>query len=282
MKVEIWLQLQSQTSMNNLTDFNLLRQSQYSDMHNLQARWDLYDYAVPTVDLYKEALRSLNLNGSESILEVGCGDGSVLAQLTESGHQGSLVGQDITVDLFKTNQEKYPAVNFLVGSADSLPMMDNSCDVILAFFMLYHLPDPVAALREWHRILKPGGKILISTSSSANRPKHKAFKKQVEEMLGKKAPAQFSSSFNLENGEAMIAGQFTLLETRVYHSQIQLTEPGPYLMSLGSVRDLFVPQPTVEEWQMVENHIQAAIKKEIAISGVFVDSVKRGFFRAQK
>ena len=54
-----------------------------------------------------------------------------------------------------------PAVVNIVASGDALPFKDNSLDYVLSSHVIEHFFDPVKALREWHRVVRPGGYIFI-------------------------------------------------------------------------------------------------------------------------
>jgi len=55
-----------------------------------------------------------------------------------------------------------------VGDASKLDFADGSFDVVLSAFTVFFMPDPTAALREWRRVLAPGGRIVLSTWSSGD------------------------------------------------------------------------------------------------------------------
>jgi len=58
----------------------------------------------------------------------------------------------------------------VLGDANKLPFADGSFDAVAALYMLYHLDQPVRALREARRVLRPGGTFVASTSGRTNDP----------------------------------------------------------------------------------------------------------------
>lgn len=267
----------------NTRDTHKLASSQYATADNLHARWGLLEYARPRVDIHRVGIDRLGLAGGEEILEVGCGDGSVLVGLRRGGHAGRLVGLEIAEGMFADSVEAMERdsllpIEFLTGSADRLPHPDKSFDVVLAFFMLYHMPDIQKTLSEWKRVLKDGGRLLVATGSRFNKPKQKAFKKLAESLIGKTAPPQFSSSFNMENAEEQLAGTFAITDRYLYTGAIELQTADPYLRAFRSTRNLYEPSPSDEEWTAVEAAVYAEIENEIARNGTFTDRVERGFF----
>lgn len=97
------------------------------------------------------------------LLEIGCGLGTDLLQFARGGAQ--VTGVDLTpasIELVKMRfaLEKLP-VDAQVADAERLPFADNSFDVVYSFGVLHHTPNTQKAIDEVHRVLKPGGHIVI-------------------------------------------------------------------------------------------------------------------------
>jgi ubiquinone/menaquinone biosynthesis C-methylase UbiE len=115
------------------------------------------------------------INEGENILEVGCGTGvmSLLARL-KTGNTGKVHGIDISEKMIKQARkkaEKYGIeIDFKVASIDDLPFPDNNFDLIIASMMFHHLPVNIkeAGLREIYRVLKSGGRFLLSDFGAPN------------------------------------------------------------------------------------------------------------------
>jgi ubiquinone/menaquinone biosynthesis C-methylase UbiE len=63
----------------------------------------------------------------------------------------------------------HPTVAYLGGRAEQIPLAAGSCDAVLLFLVLHHVPDKEAAAAEISRVLRPGGRVLIR-STFADRP----------------------------------------------------------------------------------------------------------------
>src|SRR4030042_5267546 len=90
------------------------------------------------------------------ILDVGCGAGINLLMLGQFGQAIGIDSSKRAVELSK----KYGKA--ALGDALKLPFPDESFDVLTALDLLEHLEDDRKALREWRRVLKPGGYALVS------------------------------------------------------------------------------------------------------------------------
>lgn len=97
------------------------------------------------------------------LLEIGCGLGTDLLQFARGG--ALVTGVDLTpasIDLVRKRfaLEGVPG-NAQVADAEHLPFPDNSFDVVYSFGVLHHTPNTQKAIDEVHRVLKPGGRIII-------------------------------------------------------------------------------------------------------------------------
>ena len=94
---------------------------------------------------------------SPRILDVGCGTGGNLAMLTEFG---TTDGVDIAPEALEFCAAR-GLRNVRLGSAESLPFADGVFDIVTALDVVEHLEDEIRALREFRRVLRPGGRILV-------------------------------------------------------------------------------------------------------------------------
>jgi ubiquinone/menaquinone biosynthesis C-methylase UbiE len=101
------------------------------------------------------------LTPAMSILDVGCGPGTITAGLAERVPDGHVTAIDAVPGIIEKAAVDFPRDNlsFTVGDVYALDYADDSFDVVFAHQVLQHLNDPVAALREMSRVAKPGGLI---------------------------------------------------------------------------------------------------------------------------
>ncbi|GAA0510398.1 class I SAM-dependent methyltransferase [Deinococcus depolymerans] len=94
-------------------------------------------------------------------LDVMTGTGSVALALL--GRAGSVTGLDLSEGMLRVARARVPGAAFVVGDAAHLPFPDGSFDVVVCASGLFFVPDMGAALREWRRVVRPGGQVLFSS-----------------------------------------------------------------------------------------------------------------------
>jgi ubiquinone/menaquinone biosynthesis C-methylase UbiE len=98
--------------------------------------------------------------GSASLLDVGCGDGSLLTIVAERWPDVRLAGLDLRPERIDEARVHAPDAQLVVGSADALPFDDDSFDVVTAITLMSSLPTDrmeADAAREIARVTRPGG-----------------------------------------------------------------------------------------------------------------------------
>jgi ubiquinone/menaquinone biosynthesis C-methylase UbiE len=103
-----------------------------------------------------------HLAPGQAVLDVGCGPGTISLDLAAHVAPGTVTGIDASTDVIaeaESRRAKTGTTNlaFAVGDAYALGFDDASFDVVHAHQVLQHLTDPVRALREMSRVLRPGG-----------------------------------------------------------------------------------------------------------------------------
>ena len=97
------------------------------------------------------------------ILDVGCAFGYGSVAVAANGPAGRVaVGIERDPEHFERARQLYPWLTILEGDATSLPVPDGCADVVLFLDVLEHLGDPRCAVAEAHRVLRPGGVVVVS------------------------------------------------------------------------------------------------------------------------
>ena len=116
------------------------------------------------IGLVRKYLINRGIEKKSKILDVGSGLGGFVYQALKAGYNA--VGLEISPTLVKLSRKRVEELGLenciIEGSAESLPLVDNSFDLIYSFSVLEHLPNPKLALSEMIRVLKPGGRLILS------------------------------------------------------------------------------------------------------------------------
>ena len=144
----------------------------------------------------KKALKEI-LKGDEKVLDVGCGTGFLSLILAELGCD--VVAIDLSENMLNRAKEKAEKfgynILFKVEDAENLSFEDETFDAVLERHVLWTLPNVERAIKEWVRVLKRGGKlILIESEKKGNTAKH-----HYDEEIAKKLP--FGHGIDLERFE---------------------------------------------------------------------------------
>jgi ubiquinone/menaquinone biosynthesis C-methylase UbiE len=94
------------------------------------------------------------------VLDLGCGQGNTTRCLADALRPASALGIEFDpalVDYASTRDDNPPGVSFQQGDATRLPFPDASFDVVFCRYLLIHMADPMAVVREMLRVVKPGG-----------------------------------------------------------------------------------------------------------------------------
>ena len=128
------------------------------------ARWRKSALGALTEQLEQRAIFSLVGDPSGlRVLDVGCGDGIHAAEVSQRG--GKVFGLDRSLPMLEAARTRAissgACVSWCQGAAQSLPFRDTSFDLVLAVTALCWIPEPVVALKEMNRVLRPGGAVIV-------------------------------------------------------------------------------------------------------------------------
>jgi len=129
----------------------------------LQARYhevgNSYWWLVGKYEIIMDCIAQLvPADQSVTVLDAGCGPGNLLDRLRECGN---VTGSDLSLDALRFCQSR--GYRWLLRShLDRLALRSETFDLVTAIDVLEHMPDDLAGLREIHRVLRPGGLVILT------------------------------------------------------------------------------------------------------------------------
>lgn len=111
--------------------------------------------------LWADFLARADFHDGARVLEVGCGTGVITEMISALPGVAETVGVDPSEGLVARARDRVPALTFDVGDGQALPYDDQTFDGVVFATTLCHVPDPIAALAEARRVLRPLGSLLI-------------------------------------------------------------------------------------------------------------------------
>lgn len=113
------------------------------------------------------AVRKADLRPAERVLDVACGTGDLTEAFARAG-AAQVVGLDFTFEMLEIARrkasglgERARSVSYIQGDAQALPFSDSGFDVVSIAFGIRNVQDPAQALREFRRVLRPGGRLVV-------------------------------------------------------------------------------------------------------------------------
>jgi trans-aconitate methyltransferase len=137
--------------------------------------WNAEDYAKHSSaqqNWAKELISKLKLNGYESVLDIGCGDGRITAEIAHRLSDGTILGVDSSNDMIQLAfknfpQEKHPSLSFELVDARQL-LFKEQFDIVFSNAALHWIKDHKSVISGIKNSLKPKGRMLLQMGGKGN------------------------------------------------------------------------------------------------------------------
>jgi len=176
------------------------------------------------------------------VLELACGTGLVTRALRGRMAPGArLVATDLSPAMLAYAREQLQgeAIEWREADALRLPFDDTAFDALVCGFGLMFLPDRGAALREWRRVLRPGGRLLLTVwDRIEDNPHALVFAQLIESMFPGDPEMKFRTPYELADAAALDAllAEAGFQERTIGTRRIAIHDADPTRMASGQIR----------------------------------------------
>jgi ubiquinone/menaquinone biosynthesis C-methylase UbiE len=256
------------------TLFGRGQRDNYATASNLAKRQGLFDFLDPTRSAGRPAIERLIWTGTERVLDAGCGNGLWMRTLSRRFGVRSLVGLDRSFGVLadaRSALEPSMRTVLVAGDVQRLPFRDESFDVVMCLWMLYHVSDHRSALEEFRRVLRPGGSLLVTTNSNSPRPLDQVAGQAMAAVTGQPVrPWLPDLNFSAENAAAILGNVFDHVEEETIVSAFALPTAEPALAAIESTRGpVEASHADPLDWPALETAARDLIEEDIARHGTF-------------
>jgi ubiquinone/menaquinone biosynthesis C-methylase UbiE len=208
-------------------------------------------FAHATSAFIEALLDAARVEAGMQVLDVACGPGLIAGAAQRRG--AVAIGLDFSAAMIALARTAHPRIRFEESDAEAMPFADRSFDVVVSNFGIHHVPDPVRALSEARRVLRPDGRIaLTSWAASAENTAWQLLYEAISTHGDLQAAKMPPSGGSLRNPEYLLrvltAAGFAEIEARRVSGEWRFAAAGDLIHGFrrGTVRTaaLIAAQPT--------------------------------------
>ncbi|MDT0381313.1 methyltransferase domain-containing protein [Streptomyces sp. DSM 42041] len=246
--------------------------------------------------LIDHLLRCLDLNGTESVLDLGCGNGFILRDVVSRlRHGGRAVAMDISPAMLELAQRNatiaWAPLEFTEGRAEDLSRFaDGSFTRVMANYIFHYIEDPDLVCSEIARVRDPKGLAIVTIEARRSMPEMYDLHFETMEKLG--FPADFIArlprgrrgKMTLDNTEETLVRHFDSVEERPYVDALRFETPQPFMDFYSAGHRLLGVQAmggddiTQEMKDELYRGVEKAVSDRIAEVGHFEVSKRNSVF----
>lgn len=147
----------------------------------------------------------LSLQRGQSVLDVACGTGVVTRHVMDQvGPEGHVVGLDMNTNMLEMARRMAPEIEWHEGNALDLPFSEQEFDAVVCQQGLQFFPDKPQALREMHRVLRPGGHLALAMwCPIETSPGHHALAQGITRHISEDVASLMYGAFSSGEAEAI-------------------------------------------------------------------------------
>jgi SAM-dependent methyltransferase len=192
-------------------DDPVLVADEYADDARLRRRAAAFTGAGGPDDARVRVVAAMAAGQPQRVLEVGCGWGELAAWIArDTGAE--VIATDLSPHMVELAGER--GVDARIADVQDLPFDDREFDVVVAAWMLYHVPDLDRGIAELARVLRPGGRLVAVTNSRFHLL-------ELRELVGS-GPSTLK--FSREDGEVILARRFERVQREDIDGRLEFAD----------------------------------------------------------
>jgi SAM-dependent methyltransferase len=232
-----------------------------------EARAGSYGFLAPiTGRVIGALLAAVHAGPNVQLLDVGSGPGDLAAA---AAHRGAdAVGIDVAPSMVRRAALAHPTIPFRVGSFESLPGGAGAFDAVVGNFVFNHVGRPEHALREARRVLRPGGRLALSTWDAPSR--NRVLGLVLDAVVAADAPPPPGlpagpTNFRADDELKALFAAAGFVEVGVSHLQFETPVPDAETLWRGVLDSAVrIPPLVTEQPAEVQGRIRAAFEELVA------------------
>ena len=264
--------------MSKFTDRQYLKNDQYKDETNLDARVEIHRrFSTNSYGWFNWIFDALvKLPEDAKILELGCGPGHMWRECASRiPSTWDITLSDLSSGMLDSAWRNLVVTgrNYKFKEIDvqKIPFEDETFDAVIANHMLYHVPDRLKAIAEIKRVLKTGGHFFATTIGANHLKELIVWFQQVNPAF-----ESFGSPFTLENGLKQLQQFFAQVALSRYSDNLNVTEVKPLMAYIRS--SVHTTEVSEDEFAKLETELE----KELKEKGKLFIQKDSGMFEAVK
>lgn len=264
----------------HMTSMEKSLKNQYLDASNINARIHLHElYSTNKKGWFSWLYEQYHLTHGMKVLEIGCGDGTLWTTNSDKLPDTlSVTLTDISEGMLRDARRNLSSCSnkdfsYVVADAAHLPFSNSTFDVVLANHVLFYLDNPVDALKEIKRVLKPNGVLFASTYGEHHMEEVTSLARGFDERITLSADNLYHH-FGKENGASILSSCFFHVTWADYEDSLFVTEAAPlisYILSCHGNQNQY----------LASRYRDFAAYIEKQVTGGFSITKEAGLFRAE-
>lgn len=205
-----------------------------------------------------------------NLLDVGCGTGSFLRRLLSERPGVRVIGLDTSEAALTSTAGD--GIETVLADACAMPFMDDEISALTARHMLYHVPQPEAALREFARVVAPGGPVVITLNAAEQLPRiNEAVRAAVEDVLPASQHDRDATRGWMHTDAARLpdhmATSLVDIELREFSDALVFNEPEPVVRYAATLLGAYGVQREAPETPLVVESLDRWVRSWFARHG---------------